>query len=308
MKNNFLSKPNYIRIYGHRGARGEYPENTIEGFKHTFSLQIKAIEFDVLISKDNVPTIYHNFTLNKDLTKDGNNNWLPTDDIKIYEKTFEEIKTYNVGGIDSNSKYGKTFSKQKTIETARIPSLKDLLELVKSSGKDIFLNLEIKSTPYKQDLIPNPSEMVKLILKDINDYSLVDQTLISSFDWRILKEVKKQNSNILRGYLSLQQGQSKTIFEDSLWVDGKFSSLELFELPKVIKSLDGHVWCPFYRDVTKENVKLAHDLGLAVNVWTVNNDEDVLRMIEYSVDGIITDYPKKVIFLGSRVAKKLFFF
>jgi len=294
LKNNFLSKPNYIRIYGHRGARGEYPENTIEGFKHTFSLQIKAIEFDVLISKDNVPTIYHNFTLNKDLTKDGNNNWLPTDDIKIYEKTFEEIKTYNVGGIDSNSKYGKTFSKQKTIETARIPSLKDLLELVKSSGKDIFLNLEIKSSPYKQDLIPNPSEMVKLVLKDINDYSLVDQTLISSFDWRILKEVKKQNSNILRGYLSLQQGQSKTIFEDSLWVDGKFSSLELFELPKVIKSLDGHVWCPFYRDVTKENVKLAHDLGLAVNVWTVNNDEDVLRMIEYSVDGIITDYPKKV--------------
>ena len=75
-----------------------------------------------------------------------------------------------------------------------------------------------------------------------------------------------------------------------MWVDGKFSSLELFELPKVIKSLDGHVWCPFYRDVTKENVKLAHDLGLAVNVWTVNNDEDVLRMIEYSVDGIITDY------------------
>ena len=295
MKNNFLSKPNYIRIYGHRGARGEYPENTIEGFKHTFSLQIKAIEFDVLISKDDVPTIYHNFTLNKDLTKDGNNNWLPTDDIKIYEKTFEEIKTYNVGGIDSNSKYGKTFSKQKTIETARIPSLKDLLELVKSSSKDIFLNLEIKSTPYKQDLIPNPSEMVKLILKDINDYSLVDQTLISSFDWRILKEVKKQNSNILRGYLSLQQGQSKTIFDDSLWVDSKFSSLALFELPKVIKSLDGHVWCPFYRDVTKENVKLAHDLGLAVNVWTVNNDEDVLRMIEYSVDGIITDYPKKVI-------------
>jgi len=289
-----LSKPNYIRIYGHRGARGEYPENTIEGFKHTFSLQIKAIEFDVLISKDNVPTIYHNFTLNKDLTKDGNNNWLPTDDIKIYEKTFEEIKTYNVGGIDSNSKYGKTFSKQKTIETARIPSLKDLLELVKSSGKDIFLNLEIKSSPYKQDLIPNPSEMVKLVLKDINDYSLVDQTLISSFDWRILKEVKKQNSNILRGYLSLQQGQSKTIFEDSLWVDGKFSSLELFELPKVIKSLDGHVWCPFYRDVTKENVQQAHDLGLAVNAWTVNDEEDILRMIDYSIDGIITDYPEKV--------------
>ena len=178
MSNRFLTKPNYIRIYGHRGARGEYPENTIEGFKHTFSLQINAIEFDVLISKDSVPTIYHNFTLNKDLTKDANNNWLQIDDIKIYEKTFEEIKTYNVGGIDSNSKYGRTFSKQKTLDAARIPSLKDLLELVKSTSKDIFLNLEIKSTPYQQDLIPNPSEMVKLILKDTNDYSLTDQTHI----------------------------------------------------------------------------------------------------------------------------------
>jgi len=79
-----------------------------------------------------------------------------------------------------------------------------------------------------------------------------------------------------------------------LWVDGKFSSLELFELPKVIKSLDGHVWCPFYRDVTKENVQQAHDLGLAVNAWTVNDEEDILRMIDYSIDGIITDYPEKV--------------
>jgi len=65
LSNRFLTKPNYIRIYGHRGARGEYPENTIEGFKHTFSLQINAIEFDVLISKDSVPTIYYRLMILK---------------------------------------------------------------------------------------------------------------------------------------------------------------------------------------------------------------------------------------------------
>ena len=51
----FLAKPNYIRIFGHRGARGEIAENSIEGFKHTFALGIKAVEFDVVISKDKIP-------------------------------------------------------------------------------------------------------------------------------------------------------------------------------------------------------------------------------------------------------------
>ena len=46
MQNQFLNKPNYIRIYGHRGARGDIVENSIEGFKYTFGLGIKAIEFD----------------------------------------------------------------------------------------------------------------------------------------------------------------------------------------------------------------------------------------------------------------------
>ena len=55
MSNPFLAKPNYIRIFGHRGARGEIAENSIEGFKHTFALGIKAIEFDVVISKDKIP-------------------------------------------------------------------------------------------------------------------------------------------------------------------------------------------------------------------------------------------------------------
>jgi glycerophosphoryl diester phosphodiesterase len=64
-------------------------------------------------------------------------------------------------------------------------------------------------------------------------------------------------------------------------------------LPKIIKSLEGHIWSAFYRDVTKQNIDLAHELGLAVNVWTVNRESDIVRMIEYGVDGIITDYPKK---------------
>ena len=297
MVNPFLNKPNYVRIYGHRGARGEIVENSIEGFEHTFALGIKAIEFDVLISKDKIPVLFHDFHLTPSMTKDEGGNWLKNSELKIFEKSYDELSKYNIVSFNPESKYGKRFNQQKLVKNVKIPKLSDLFELIsKESNKDIFLNLEVKSTPTKTGLTPISGDTVSLILKDIKEYKLEDRIIISSFDWRILYELKKQNPKILRGFLTLQQDLStkrKTIFQDSPWMEKKFPSEDLFLLPKIIKSLEGHVWSAFYKDVTKQNIDLAHDLGLAVNVWTVNRESDILRMIEYGVDGIITDYPKK---------------
>ncbi|MDA7605991.1 glycerophosphodiester phosphodiesterase family protein [Pelagibacteraceae bacterium] len=297
MVNPFLNKPNYVRIYGHRGARGEIVENSIEGFEHTFALGIKAIEFDVLISKDKIPVLFHDFHLTPSMTKDEGGNWLKNSELKIFEKSYDELSKYNIVSFNPESKYGKRFNQQKLVKNVKIPKLSDLFELIsKEKNKDIFLNLEVKSTPTKTGLTPIPGDTVSLILKDIKEYKLEDRIIISSFDWRILYELKKQNPKILRGFLTLQQDLStkrKTIFQDSPWMEKKFPSEDLFLLPKIIKSLEGHVWSAFYKDVTKQNIDLAHDLGLAVNVWTVNRESDILRMIEYGVDGIITDHPKK---------------
>ena len=84
MKNSFLEKPNYIRIYGHRGARGDIVENSLEGFRYTFDLGIRAVEFDVVISKDNIPVLFHDYHLNPDMVKDSSNNWISDKNIKIF--------------------------------------------------------------------------------------------------------------------------------------------------------------------------------------------------------------------------------
>ena len=298
MANPFLNKPNYVRIYGHRGARGEIAENSMEGFKHTFALGIKAIEFDVVISKDKIPVLYHYFHLISDMTKDESGNWLKNSELKVFDKSYEELSKYNIGSFDPESKHGKRFKEQKSLKNAKIPKLSELLELAsKRENKDVFLNLEVKSTPFKMGLTPIPSDTVSLILKDIDTYKLEDRIIISSFDWRILYELKKQNPRILRGFITLQQDLSttkKNIYENSPWMAKNYSLDQLFLIPNIIKSLEGHVWSAFYRDVTKQNVELAHKHGLATCVWTVNREQDIIRMIEYGVDGIITDYPKKV--------------
>ena len=298
MTNPFLTKPNYIRIFGHRGARGEIAENSIEGFKHTFALGIKAIEFDVVISKDKIPVLYHYFNLMPYIVKDESGNWLKNSELKVFDKSYEELSKYNIGGLNPESKHGKRFKEQKLLKNAKIPKLSELLELAsRKENKDVFLNLEVKSTPFKVGLTPIPSDTVSLILKDVDTHKLEDRIIISSFDWRILYELKKQNPRILRGFITLQQDLSttkKNIYENSPWMAKNYSSDQLFLIPNIIKSLEGHVWSAFYRDVTKQNVELAHKHGLATYVWTVNSEQDVIRMIEYGVDGIITDYPKKV--------------
>ena len=298
MTNPFLTKPNYVRIFGHRGARGEIAENSIEGFKHTFALGIKAVEFDVVISKDKIPVLYHYFNLMPYLVKDESGNWLKNSELKVFDKSYEELSKYNIGGLDPESKHGKRFKEQKLLKNAKIPKLSELLELAsRKENKDVFLNLEVKSTPFNLGLTPIPSDTVSLILKYIDTHKLEDRIIISSFDWRILYELKKQNPRILRGFITLQQDLSttkKNIYENSPWMAKNYSLDQLFLIPNIIKSLEGHVWSVFYRDVTKQNVELAHKHGLATCVWTVNREQDIIRMIEYGVDGIITDYPKKV--------------
>ena len=100
--------------------------------------------------------------------------------------------------------------------------------------------------------------------------------------------------DITRGYLSFQQNTGvkieKTIYKNSPWLDLTLEFNE-YDLPSLIKQLGGKVWCPFYRDIGKKNVEMAHNEDLVVNVWTVNKENDMMRMIEYGVDAIITDYP-----------------
>ena len=54
----------YFDAQGHRGARGLYPENTIEGFKRTIELGISTLELDLVITKDHIPIVYHDFYIN----------------------------------------------------------------------------------------------------------------------------------------------------------------------------------------------------------------------------------------------------
>ena len=293
-----LAKPNHIKIYGHRGARGDLPENTLDSFKYLFENNINAYETDILISKDLIPVITHDFRLDPSLTKDEEGDWITDENIKIFDLTYNEILKYDVGSLNKLTRYGRRFLNQRSLENQKIPKLDELLELSsKNLSQDTIINLEIKSTPDEKKLTPSPKEMVQIVLNDIKKSNLQDKIIISSFDWRILREVKNQSPEISRAYLTFQQEKGlkikKTIYSKSPWIDHIPLTI-VYDLPKIIKELGGSAWHPYYKDINKKAVKDAHDYNLPVNVWTVNDEYNMLKMIEYEVDGIMTDYPLKL--------------
>jgi glycerophosphoryl diester phosphodiesterase len=287
-----LSKSNHIKIYGHRGARGDLPENTLESFKYLFENNIHAYETDILISKDFIPVITHDFRLDPSYTKDINDNWIEDENIKIIDLTYDQILQFDVGTLNKLSKYGRKFINQKSLQNQKIPKLSELLKLTSDNiVEDLLINLEIKSTPIEKNLTPEPDEMVKIIIDEVSRSNLEDRIIYSSFDWRVLRDIKDRDSKIPRAYLT--SGARGKIYDKSPWLD--FTPLHNgVELPELIKALGGSAWHPNYKDVNKEIVQISHDKGLPVNVWTVNRESDMLRMIDYGVDGIMTDYPLKL--------------
>ena len=293
-----LSKPNHIKIYGHRGARGDLPENTLESFKYLFENNINAYETDILISKDLIPVITHDFRLEPSFTKDSKGNWIEDENIKIFDLTYEELLKFDVGSINKLSRYGRRFVNQKPLENQRIPKLSELLDLSsKNKSENLLINLEIKSTPDEENLTPAPEDTVKLVVNEINKSNLKDKIIVSSFDWRTLTEIKNQYPEISRAYLTYQQVRGmkikKTIYNRSPWMSF-LPYYEDHELPKIIKSQGGKAWHPYRKDITKKLVDISHQEDLPVNVWTVNEEYEMLKMIEYGVDGIMTDYPLRL--------------
>ena len=285
-----LSKPGHIKIYGHRGASGNYPENTLESFKYLFDNNISAYETDILISKDQVPVIFHDFRLKPNINR-TNKDKLINGDIKIFDQTFNELSKFDIGSISKRSKTKKQFFNKKKLKNHKIPKLTELLELTsKNLSDNLLINLEIKSTPIEKNLTPNPDEMVKLIMDDICKFEFDDKIIISSFDWRILSQIKKFYPKISRAYLTSEEKDK--IYDKSPWLN--FTPLydnNINNLPTIVKKLGGKAWHPNYIDINEDIVRISHELALPVNVWTVNEEFEMLRMIDYGVNGIITDYP-----------------
>ena len=281
-------------IEAHRGGRALLPENTLPAFANALSMGVDTLELDVGVTADGEVVVSHERRLNPDLARSADGAYIAPPGASLVKLRLGEVRTYDVGQIRPDSAYAKQFPDQRAVPGTRIPALRELFALVRKSGNTrVRFNIETKIDPNHPDETLDPQAFVTKLLGLIEAEKFSDRVMIQSFDWRTLQLVQQQAPEIPTVYLTLQRGASPTVALDKAtnWTAGFNPADHGGSLPRTIKAAGGAIWSPYFGDVTAALVAEAHGLGLRVVVWTVNKREDMARMIELGVDGIISDNP-----------------
>ena len=260
-----------LDVQGHRGARGHLPENTLPSFSLAIEMGVDTLELDVGITRDGVVVVHHDRRLNPDVARGPDGQWVKWPTPTIHSLAFSELQSYDVGRIRPGSEYAARFPRQQPVDGTRIPRLADLFEMAKSTA--VRFNIELKLLPAHPDETLPPEPFVRAVVAEVRRHAMQTRSQLQSFDWRAVKLAEREAPEIATAYLT-EAGSS--IFQKVMEVQAK-------------------VWSPDYRAVTGKTIEDAHRAGVRVVVWTVNEPRDIARLINWGVDGIISDYPDRVL-------------
>lgn len=296
-----------LDIQGHRGARGLLPENTLPAFARALSIGVTTLELDCAITRDGVVVVSHDSTLNPDITRGEDGQWITRADLAISQFTFDELRCFDVGRIDPASEYAGRFPHQQAVDGTRMPKLEDVFALARRAGNStVRFNIETKISPLHPERTVAPDAFARSLIDVIRRHQVQDRAVVQSFDWRTLEVVRREAPEIQTACLSAQQAFADNILARetaSPWNAGLHVSQFGGSIPRMVHAAGGAIWSPFFGEVDAANIREAQSLGLKVVVWTANTEADMRRMIALGVDGIISDYPDEL----RRVAGELGF-
>ena len=262
-------------LQGHRGAVGLFPENSIIGFIETVKLGVTTLEMDVVITKDNKVLVSHEPWISNKKCIDIRGNDI-SDDIlieNIYTMNFDEIKNFDCGILPNPD-----HADQKKVSVIK-PLLTEVISKVEGvSQSKIRYNIEIKSQIDGDQIFhPKFNEFVDLVVNDIRSKNIESRVTIQSFDFRVLKYLKNQYPSFKISMLVNENYNFSNIFDDlGFYPD---------------------IYSPNFKNLTYEIVKKVQEKKIQVIPWTVNSNDDIAKILELGVDGIISDYPDRVKYL-----------
>jgi glycerophosphoryl diester phosphodiesterase len=259
-----------LDVQGHRGARGHLPENTLPAFALGIEFGVTTLELDVGITRDGVVVVHHDRRLNPDVARGPDGKWLRWPTPLIHALSWDELQKYDVGRIRPDSEYATRFPHQQPADGARVPSLSEVFAL--GDRTPVRFNIELKLAPSHPDETLAPEPFARAVLAEVQKSGMAGRATLQSFDWRAIKVVEREAPGIATAYL--------TEAKDS-------------DVAKV-RDAGAKIWSPDYRALTKAKLDEAHASGMRIVVWTVNEPPEIARMIDWGVDGIISDYPDRV--------------
>ncbi len=300
-------------VYGHRGARGLAPENTIPAFQAAVKAGVDAIDLDVVMTKDGVLAVYHDLTLSPEITRTADGHWLDKNTLLIIKNlTFEQLQAYDVGRIAPGTIYAETYAAQTPKDHTHIPSLQTVIQAMKETADyPVGFQIEIKTDPTRPDLSVSTEEMVIALDELLKAEGVSERTKVQAYDWKGLLLLQRLNPAVETGFLT-DLDHEKVLRSDDPNIAGAWTAGYLLKdyhdsIPEMIHALGGSWWDVEDISLSLSRLKKAHQLGLKVSVWTyperTGKEIDIPlleKLIAMPVDGVITDRPDLVMKLLHR--------
>jgi glycerophosphoryl diester phosphodiesterase len=270
----------HLDIQGHRGARGLFPENTLEGFRAAAALGVTAFELDVGLTRDGVVVVNHDPALNPDIVRGPSGAWLSKRGPTIWSLTHAELTRHDVGRLRRGSRTAALFPDQQPHDGAPIPTLAAVLAGLPKTR----FTVEVKTDPAHPDWTASAQALADATVAVIDDAGAVGRVIVEAFDWRVQPHIRQTRPDIRLAWLT----RAETIRDAALWWNGTVPGSSV---PAAVAAEGGPVWAPDHTTLTLTEIEEAHELGLIVLPWTVNRPYDMRRLIDWGVDGLISDRP-----------------
>ncbi len=185
-------------LQGHRGARGLFPENTLEGFAAALAIGVTTFELDVAMTADGVPVVSHDAAFNPDLVRRTDGTWITAPGPLIRTLRLADLATYDVGRLRPGSAYAAPFADQRPHDGARIPRLADALAV----DPVVRFNIEMKTYPDHPDWTVPPERMAEAVIAVAEQIGVTDRITVESFDWRGPRHVRRVRPNYPLAWLT----------------------------------------------------------------------------------------------------------
>jgi glycerophosphoryl diester phosphodiesterase len=276
-----------LEVHGHRGCRGLLPENTLPAFQRALELGADALELDVVVSQDGQLVVSHEPWLAAKLGRGPQGERLDLayeHDYNLYQMPYATIRQCPVGEWPHPD-----FPTQQPVPSYR-PLLREVLHQAETwaqqlSRPAVRYSVELKSTAEGDEVFhPAPATFVGLVLAELRTADVLARTTLLSFDPRVLRAARQVQPDLALCFL----------LED--------------HLPPVSELFAGLGFVPttlgpdfqLLSAAKVQAIRAAYP-GLRLVPWTVNSLADLQLVHSWSVNGITTDYPDRLLALLRRL-------
>jgi glycerophosphoryl diester phosphodiesterase len=243
------------RLFAHRGASGELPENTLDAFEAGLAAGAQILELDVHASADGEIVVVHDATLERISGGRG----------LVREHSLRELKRLDAG-YRFVTAAGEFPFRGKGL---RIPTLAEVLE--RFSGTP--LNIEIKQ---------EGEGVIDRVLETIDRFGARGDVLVAAERLPLMRAIRSAAPDLLTGFCAEEVAEFLSHVA-SPRADYRPVGAAL-QVPPVFGEIE---------IVTEASVESAHQLGVEVHVWTINDPGQIERLLDIGVDAIMSDYPAR---------------